>query len=104
MHRDLWIKIATGAGQIAIAVAITVFIMTTYFVRPIVVVDLQELQSYQKLQTANMKDEERIDFVASYFKKVAENIRTRQEIVVVRQAVLNPDNVRDITGELKNIQ
>ena len=104
MHRDLWIKIAVAIGQIAVAVAMTVFVMTTYFVRPIVVVDLQELQSYQKSQISNMKEEAAIDAVATYFRKVAENIRDRKEIVVVKQAVLNPERVRDITGELKQIK
>ena len=104
MHRDVWIKIAVTVGQVAAAVAITVFVMTTYFVRPIVVVDLQELQSYQKSQISKMKEEEAIDTVATYFRKVAENIRDRKEIVVVKQAVLNPERVRDITGELKEIK
>jgi len=101
MHRDVWIKIAVTIGQVAAAVAITVFVMTTYFVRPIVVVDLQELQNYQKSQISKMKEEEAIDAVATYFRKVAENIRDRKEIVVVKQAVLNPERVRDITGEPK---
>ena len=104
MHRDVWIKITVTVGQVAAAVAITVFVMTTYFVRPIVVVDLQELQNYQKSQISKMKEEEAIDTVATYFRKVAENIRDRKEIVVVKQAVLNPERVRDITGELKEIK
>ena len=104
MHRDVWIKIGVTVGQVAAAVAITVFVMTTYFVRPIVVVDLQELQSYQKSQISKMKEEEAIDAVTTYFRKVAENIRDRKEIVVVKQAVLNPERVRDITGELKEIK
>jgi len=51
-----------------------------------------------------MREEEAIDAVATYFRKVAENIRDRKEIVVVKQAVLNPERVRDITGELKEIK
>lgn len=104
MHRDVWIKIAIAVGQVTAAVAITVFVMTTYFIRPIVVVDLQELQNYEKSRIAKMKEEEAIDAVATYFRKVAENIRGRKEIVVVKQAVLNPERVRDITGELKEIR
>jgi uncharacterized membrane protein YhiD involved in acid resistance len=104
MHRDVWIKVAIAVGQIAVAVLITLFIINTYFLRPIVVVDLQELQNYQKSQISKMRDEDAIDAVATYFRKVAENIRDRKEIVVVKQAVLNPERVRDITGELKQIK
>jgi hypothetical protein len=104
MHRDTWIKIAFAVGQIAISVLLTIVIINTYFLRPIVVVDLQELQNYQKSQISKMKDEDAIDAVATYFRKVAENIRDRKEIVVVKQAVLNPERVRDITGELKQIK
>ncbi len=104
MHRDVWIKVAIAVGQIAVAVLITVFVINTYFLRPIVVVDLQELQNYQKSQISKMKEEDAIDTVATYFRKVAENIHDRKEIVVVKQAVLNPERVRDITGELKQIK
>jgi uncharacterized membrane protein YhiD involved in acid resistance len=104
MHRDVWIKIAIAVGQIAVAVLITLFIINTYFLRPIVVVDLQELQNYQKSEISKMKEEDAIDAVATYFRKVAENIHDRKEIVVVKQAVLNPERVRDITGELKQIK
>jgi uncharacterized membrane protein YhiD involved in acid resistance len=104
MHRDVWIKVAIAVGQIAVAVLITLFIINTYFLRPIVVVDLQELQNYQKSQISKMREEDAIDAVATYFRKVAENIRDRKEIVVVKQAVLNPERVRDITGELKQIK
>ncbi len=104
MHRNIWIKICTCIFQILISVVLTVFVMSNYFIKPIVVIDLQEIQNYQRSVIVNMKDEEKIDYIANYFKNLAENIKKRKEIVIVKQAILNPEQLKDITDELKIIK
>jgi hypothetical protein len=83
------------------SVGLTLFIFTNFIYRPVVVVDLGALVNDQRAATQGMDVGEATERIGAYFATVSRNINKRREIVLVKEAVINADTVKDITLELE---
>ena len=100
MHRNL--RIALGiAGIIAVSVAVSVFVTWKYCHRDIVVVDLKELVAYEQLKTQKMDREQAVKEVGTFFDALTRDLQARKELVLLKEAVLNAEQFKDITNEYK---
>jgi hypothetical protein len=88
-------------ATIVASVGITMFVFLNYFYRPIVVLDLKEVVSHMQSKARTMDKDEAIKMVGSYFDEMSKSIQTRKEVVLVKEAVLNAQQFKDITSEYK---
>ena len=86
---------------IVASVGITTFVFLNYFYKPVVVLDLKEVVAYVQTKTKNMDQDAAIKMVGTYFDNMTKSIQSRKEIVLVKEAVLNADQFKDITAEYK---
>lgn len=87
---------------VLISVAATTYIMTTFFYKPVVVLDLTSLVNTARQASLAIKDDQqRVDYVANYFQEISNDLKKRREIVIIKEAVLNPDRLKDITEDYK---
>ncbi|HAM52309.1 MAG TPA: hypothetical protein DCP92_17040 [Nitrospiraceae bacterium] len=88
-------------ATIVASVGITIFVFLTYFYRPVVVLDLKEIVSYVQAKSQKMDQDAAIKMVGTYFDDMTKSIQSRKEIVLVKEAVLNAEQFKDITAEYK---
>lgn len=101
MRGDIWIRILSALGIIVVSIGLSLFIFLHYFHQTVVVLDLKDLVAYERQKTAKMKQEEAVEEVGNFFKKLSEDLEKRDEIVLVKDAVLNSNRFKDITNEYK---
>ena len=100
MHRNL--RIALGIVVIiTVSVAVSAFVTWKYFRRDIVIVDLKELVTYEQLKTQKMDREQAVKEVGTFFDALTRDLQSRKELVLIKEAVLNADQLKDITNEYK---
>ncbi len=100
MHRNL--RIAFGiVGIIAVSAAVSAFVTWKYFRQDIVIVDLKELVAYEQLKTQKMDRDQAVKEVGTFFDAFTKDIQERKELVLLKEAVLNAQQFRDITQEYK---
>ena len=93
--------ILTLFGTVALSVGITTFVFLTYFYRPVVVIDLKDIVSHMQAKSQRMDKDEAIKMVSSYFDEMTKSLKSRKELVLVKEAVLNAEQFTDITPEYK---
>ena len=100
MHRNL--RIALGiAGIVAVSVALSFLVSRQYCYREVVVVDLKELVAYEQMKTQKMDREQAVKEVGTFFDTITRDFQSRKELVLLKEAVLNAEQFRDITNEYK---
>jgi uncharacterized membrane protein len=100
MHRNL--RIAFGIVVIVtVSAAISVLVTWKYLRRDIVVVDLKELVAYEQLKTQKMDKEQAVKEVGTFFDTFTKDVQARKELVLLKEAVLNAGQFKDITHEYK---
>ena len=108
MRGNLRIIIACAITA-CVSVAASVIIFLEFYYRPIVVIDLKDLVSYQKAKikdkVTNLNDKKEVDTavreIGTYFDWLGKEIMKRDEIVLVKEAVVNSGKVKDVTSEYK---
>jgi hypothetical protein len=88
-------------AAIVASVGITTFVFLNYFYKPVVVLDLKEIVSYVQEKSRKMDQDAAVKMVGTYFDDMAKSIQARKEIVLVKEAVLNAEQFKDITSEYK---
>jgi hypothetical protein len=83
------------------SVGITMFVFLNYFYRPVVVMDLKEVVTYMQTKSKTMEKDDAIKMIGSYFDDMSKSLQSRKEIVLVKEAVLNAEQFKDITPEYK---
>ncbi len=86
---------------IAISVAASFFVTRQYCHREIVIIDLKELVTYEQVKTQKMDREQAVQEVGAFFDSVTKDLQTRKELVLLKEAVLNAEQFRNITEEYK---
>jgi uncharacterized membrane protein len=100
MHRNL--RIAFGVVVIVtVSAAISALVTWKYLRQDIVVVDLKELVAYEQLKTQKMDREQAVKEVGAFFDTFTKDVQTRKELVLLKEAVLNAGQFKDITHEYK---
>ncbi|MDA8239172.1 MAG: hypothetical protein M0Z67_02245 [Nitrospiraceae bacterium] len=100
MHRNL--RIAFGIVVIVtVSAAISALVTWKYLRRDIVVVDLKELVAYEQLKTQKMDREQAVKEVGIFFDTFTKDVQARKELVLLKEAVLNAKQFKDITHEYK---
>lgn len=100
----LVVKIALEVARAAGIIGITVFIMLNYFIKPqknLVVLDIKEIIGYEQQRTIKMPPDKAVEEIAQFVKGLSESIQGRDDIVLVKDAVLNSNKLKDITNEYK---
>jgi len=87
--------------SVVLSVGGSIFIFLNYVQQPIVVIDLKELVAYEQDKTKAMDNEKRIEEVGNFFDKLSKDVKGRKEIVLVKEAVVNAEQLKDITNEFK---
>ncbi len=87
--------------SVVLSVGGSIFIFLNYIHQPIVVIDLKELVAYEQEKTKGMDNEKRIEEVGTFFDKLSKDVKGRKEIVLVKDAVVNAEQLKDITNEFK---
>lgn len=114
MYRKIWIKansyefltkalIEISRTLIAAGIALIIFLQFFHDTNSIAVVDLKKVVNEEKQRIGNKKAEEAAGDVGIFFSHLSYVIQNRKEIIVVKEAVLNPERVRDITDEVIQI-
>lgn len=98
MRRTLWLTFGVIAF-VSISVMLSVVITTHYIRQQIVVVDLGQLAAYQQRVTKDMDKDAAIKEVGDYYDRTTKHIKARKELVLVKQAVVNNEQFKDITSE-----
>ena len=102
MNKNKWIVvIAVEVARAAITVGITAFVFLHYFHKPLVVLDIKELIGYEQSRTIKLPPEEAAKQITLYIKTLTESVNGRKEIILVKDAVINPNKLKDITNEYK---
>lgn len=86
----------------AVSVGLSVFVFLHYFYKPVVVLDLKELVAHQRQKAMSLETDKAVEEIGKYFDELSRELSSRRrEIVLVKDAVLNPEQVPDITDEFK---
>lgn len=104
MHRTVWLEILGYCVQILFSVALSLFLFWQFFHRPIVVLDIKDIVTYEKKRILNMKEEDAVAEAGIFFKNLSDDLNKRKEIVLLKEAVLNSETFKDITNEYKKEQ
>lgn len=100
----LIVNTAYEIARAAVTVGITVFILLQFFYKPpkpIVVLDIKELIGYEQSRAVKLPPEKAAEQIALHVKNLSDSIKKRDDIVLVKDAVINPEKLRDITNEYK---
>lgn len=93
--------IAYEALRASVSVGIALIVFLTFFHRPIVVLDIKDLVGYAQSQVMKLPQEEAEKRVAQYITQLRQSTERRKEIIMVKDAVINPETLRNITDEFK---
>jgi len=100
----LIVNIAYEIARAAVTVGITVFILLQFFYKPpkpIVVLDIKELIGHEQSRAVKLPPDKAAEQIALHVKNLSDSIKKRDDIVLVKDAVINPEKLRDITNEYK---
>lgn len=112
MSRNIWVKITSyefltkvlvESLRTLVAVGISIIIFHQFFhgANQIAVIDLKKIVQEEKQRAVSLKtEEEASQSVALFFSHLSFVIQNRKEVVLVKEAVLNTENVKDITEEV----
>lgn len=100
MYRDLWLVILKEVARLIVTIVITISIFLYYFHKQIVVVSLAELEKHIRSETSKISYEEAIREVGIFWANIGDKISQRKEIVLIKEAVVNSEQLKDITKEL----
>lgn len=101
MYRNVWLEIALKEiARTLVSVGIALVVFLHFFHKPVVVVSLAELEKHIRSQIATMTQEEAVKEVALFWNLVGDRITQRKEVVIIKEAVLNSDQLPNITQEL----
>jgi hypothetical protein len=93
--------VAVEALRAAVVAAVALAVFLKFYYRPVVTLDIRGLVAHEQAAVMKLSKEEAEKHVAEYIRSLGESVRSRKEIVLVRDAVLNPETLRDITDEYK---
>lgn len=101
MYRNVCLEIVLKEiARMLVSVGIALVIFLHFFHKPVVVVSLAELEKHIRSQIATMTQEEAVKEVALFWNLVGDRITQRKEVVIIKEAVLNSDQLPNITQEL----